>query len=65
MNRRKVPLRKETVQIPGLGSLQGWRYENGVQQFFGVPYARLSKRWTRATLATEWEGQYHDGSKLG
>ncbi|KAM0548772.1 hypothetical protein ACHAPJ_009768 [Fusarium lateritium] len=62
---RKVPQKKETVEIPGLGSLQGWRYENGLRQFFGVPFARIQKRWTRATLATEWKDQFHDGTKLG
>ena len=62
---RKAPQKKETVEIPGLGSLQGWRYKNGLRQFFGVPFARTQKRWTRATLATEWKDQFHDGTKLG
>lgn len=52
-------------EVPGLGTVKGWLYENGVSQYSGIPYARLAKRWTRSTLATSWEGNYHDGTKLG
>ncbi|KAJ5778141.1 hypothetical protein N7520_001387 [Penicillium odoratum] len=51
--------------IPGLGTVDGLEYANGVQQFCGIPYAHLSKRWTRSTLRMSWEGGHHDGTKLG
>ncbi|KAH6718645.1 acetylcholinesterase [Leptodontidium sp. MPI-SDFR-AT-0119] len=59
------PCRVCSITIPGLGSLTGLEYRNGVRQFCGIPYARLMKRWTRSTLATSWENDFHDGTKLG
>jgi carboxylesterase type B len=52
-------------QIPGLGTVKGLLYDNGVSQYCGIPYARLKKRWTRSTLATSWQDNYHDGTRLG
>ncbi|OOQ84833.1 acetylcholinesterase [Penicillium brasilianum] len=51
--------------MPGLGTLDGLQYANGVQQFCGIPYASLPKRWTRSTLRTSWYDDHHDGTKLG
>lgn len=53
------------LHVPELGTLKGLLYSNGVRQFLGIPYARLAKRWTRATLATSWPDNYHDGRDLG
>lgn len=53
------------LEIPGLGKVKGFEFPNGVRHFSSIPYGRLSKRWTRATLATSWENNYHDGTKLG
>ncbi|GAQ10058.1 para-nitrobenzyl esterase [Aspergillus lentulus] len=61
----QTPVSKCTTKIPSLGELQGLQYANGVQQFCGIPYADLAKRWTRSTLKTVWKGSRHDGTKLG
>lgn len=61
----KTPLCKCSTTIPGLGRLDGYQYDNGVQQYCGIPYARLEKRWTRSVINTKWEGEYHDGTKMG
>ncbi|KAH3330187.1 hypothetical protein KXV52_002965, partial [Aspergillus fumigatus] len=61
----QTPVSKCTTIIPSLGELQGLQYANGVQQFCGISYAELTKRWTRSTLKTVWEGSRHDGTKLG
>lgn len=53
------------VDVEGLGKLQGLVYTGGVQQFCGVPYGRLVKRWTRAALADSWADGFHDGTNLG
>jgi hypothetical protein len=37
----------------------------GVQQFCGISYASLPKRWTRSILRTSWCDDHHDGTKLG
>lgn len=59
------PVSKCRIAIPGLGTLDGLAYANGVQQFCGIPYAHLPKRWTRSTLRTSWNGGHHDGTRLG
>ncbi|KAF3386862.1 Para-nitrobenzyl esterase [Penicillium rolfsii] len=59
------PISKCRATIPGLGTVDGLQYANGVQQFCGIPYANLPKRWTRSTLKTSWSDEYHDGTKLG
>ncbi|KAJ5376803.1 hypothetical protein N7509_013689 [Penicillium cosmopolitanum] len=61
----QTPISKCTTTIPGLGRLDGLQFANGVQQFSGIPYADLAKRWTRSILKTSWEGQFHDGTKQG
>ncbi|RHZ65808.1 uncharacterized protein CDV56_102899 [Aspergillus thermomutatus] len=61
----QIPVSNCTVAIPSLGKLEGFQYANGVQQYCGIPYANLPRRWTRSTLKTSWEGDYHDGTKLG
>ena len=53
------------MEFPGLGTAKGLVYPTGVRQFMGIPYARLSKRWTRSVLATSWPNNYHDGRDLG
>jgi carboxylesterase type B len=59
------PTSKCIVSIPGLGTVEGLQFANGVQQFCGIPYAHLPKRWTRSILKTTWENGHHDGTKLG
>lgn len=59
------PVGKCSVNLEGLGRLEGWQYSNGVRQFTGIPYATLTKRWTRSYLNTSWNNHYHDGTKLG
>ncbi|CAI7573796.1 unnamed protein product [Penicillium discolor] len=61
----QTPISKCRTTIPGLGTLDGLQYANGVQQFCGIPYANLPKRWTRSTLKTSWNENHHDGTKLG
>lgn len=61
----QIPISKCRTTIPGLGTLDGLQYANGVQQFCGIPYANLTKRWTRSTLETSWDDGHHDGTKLG
>lgn len=59
------PCGQTELQVKGLGRLTGLQYAGGVQQFCGVPYGRLAKRWTRAMLADSWNDGVHDGTKLG
>ncbi|RAK95303.1 acetylcholinesterase [Aspergillus ibericus CBS 121593] len=61
----QTPVAKCTAEIPTLGQLWGLQFANGVQQYCGIPYADLPKRWTRSTLKTAWENSKHDGTKLG
>ncbi|KAJ5949112.1 hypothetical protein N7454_000696 [Penicillium verhagenii] len=61
----QTPIGTCKATIPGLGTVDGLEYANGVQQFCGIPYAHLSKRWTRSALQTKWNDEYHDGRKLG
>lgn len=61
----QTPVSKCQITIPALGRLDGLQYANGVQQFCGIPYAHLPKRWTRSILKVSWEGGYHNGTKLG
>ncbi|KAL3457552.1 Alpha/Beta hydrolase protein [Aspergillus heterothallicus] len=61
----QVPVSKCATAIPSLGHLEGFQFGNGVQQYCGIPYAELSKRWTRSTLKTTWQNNKHDGTKLG
>ncbi|PYH46924.1 alpha/beta-hydrolase [Aspergillus saccharolyticus JOP 1030-1] len=60
-----APVSKCSIDLPFLGKLGGLQYENGVQQFCGIPYARLQKRWSRSELNSSWENNHHDGTKLG
>ncbi|KAL4981383.1 Alpha/Beta hydrolase protein [Aspergillus falconensis] len=61
----QTPTSKCTTEIPSLGQLEGLQFANGVQQYCGIPYANLRKRWTRSTLKTSWKNYRHDGTKLG
>ncbi|KAF9886874.1 hypothetical protein FE257_010997 [Aspergillus nanangensis] len=61
----QTPVRKCSTHIPTLGDIEGFEYSNGVQQYCGIPYATLPKRWTRSKLKTSWENNYHDGTRLG
>ncbi|KAK6379865.1 hypothetical protein LTS17_005939 [Exophiala oligosperma] len=62
---RKVPTGQASIEVPGLGQVQGRLYSNDVRQYYGIPYGRLSKRWTRASMVTSWDGGFHNGTKLG
>ncbi|KAI9040534.1 uncharacterized protein KD926_008101 [Aspergillus affinis] len=59
------PISTCSTVIPSLGKLDGFQYANGIQQYCGIPYATLPKRWTRSSLKTSWTDSYHDGRKLG
>lgn len=61
----QTPDSKCSTYIEGLGKLDGLQYANGVQQYCGIPFAKLPKRWTRSTLNVSWENDYHDGTKQG
>ncbi|PYI10914.1 alpha/beta-hydrolase [Aspergillus sclerotiicarbonarius CBS 121057] len=61
----QTPITKCTAEIPTLGQLEGFQFPNGVQQYCGIPYADLPKRWARSTLKTSWANSRHDGTKLG
>ncbi|CAP78985.1 Pc03g00230 [Penicillium rubens Wisconsin 54-1255] len=61
----QTPISKCRTTIPGLGTLDGLQYANSVQQFCGIPYVNLPKRWTRSTLNTSWNGSHHDGTGGG
>lgn len=61
----QIPTTKCKTEIPTLGQLEGFQFANGVQQYCGIPYADLPKRWTRSTLKTSWTGSKHDGTKMG
>ncbi|PYI21438.1 alpha/beta-hydrolase [Aspergillus violaceofuscus CBS 115571] len=60
-----TPVSRCSIELQSLVRLDGLQYENGVQQYCGIPYARLRKRWTRSELNTTWENDHHDGTKLG
>lgn len=62
---RQTPTGTTTVDIGSLGTATCLSYEDGVRNILGIPYGRLAKRWTRATLADSWPDQKHDGTKLG
>ncbi|KPM45193.1 hypothetical protein AK830_g1360 [Neonectria ditissima] len=53
------------VDVPSLGRVKGNLFGHGVRQFCGIPYANLSKRWTRSALNTSLAGGYHDGTQHG
>ncbi|OGM45334.1 putative acetylcholinesterase [Aspergillus bombycis] len=61
----RSPISKCSTILPSLGRLEGFQYANGVQQYCGIPYASLKKRWTRSQLMMQWPNNYHDGAKLG
>ncbi|KAL2832729.1 acetylcholinesterase [Aspergillus pseudoustus] len=61
----QAPVSTCRTQIPSLGELKGLQFANGVQQYCGIPYADLVKRWTRSILKTSWKDNRHDGTKLG
>ncbi|BDD60065.1 hypothetical protein MAP00_005229 [Monascus purpureus] len=61
----QVPRGKVKLEIESLGTVQGLEFSSGVRQFTGIPYATLTKRWTRSCLNTSWPENFHDVTKLG
>ncbi|KAJ5946474.1 hypothetical protein N7454_003313 [Penicillium verhagenii] len=61
----QIPQNKCSLDVQDLGRIDGWHYADGVEQYCGIPYADLRKRWTRSELKTSWPGRYHDGTQLG
>ncbi|KAL6918610.1 hypothetical protein ACHAP8_010987 [Fusarium lateritium] len=59
------PLGKTKLPVEGLGVVEGLSFSNNIHQFNGIPYASLSKRWTRSQLRDSWSNDFHDGTKLG
>lgn len=60
-----APIEQLEIKVEDFGILKGNIFEGGIKQFMGIPYGRLLKRWTRATLETQWKNNYHDGTVLG
>ncbi|RSL82898.1 hypothetical protein CEP51_004838 [Fusarium floridanum] len=61
----RTPTGKTRLPVHGLGVVEGLSFTQGVHQFCGIPYASLSKRWTRSQLRDSWPNDFHDGTKLG
>ncbi|KAJ5656040.1 Alpha/Beta hydrolase protein [Penicillium longicatenatum] len=61
----QTPQNKCSLEVHSLGKVDGWHYADGVEQYCGIPYADLPKRWTRSELKTSWPNKYHDGTQLG
>ena len=61
----RTPIGTTKLPVEGLGEVTGYEYADGVRQYCGIPYATLSKRWTRSELCTKWEKDRHDGTRLG
>ncbi|KAH7125799.1 putative carboxylesterase [Dactylonectria macrodidyma] len=59
------PPKSTSIEVPGLGTLHGYVWPNGVQQFFSIPYGVFKKNWTRSTLVDSWPNNKHDGTRLG
>lgn len=60
-----IPPKNTSIELPGLGTLHGYVWPNGVRQFYGIPYGKFTKNWSRSTLVESWPNQEHDGRKLG
>ena len=59
------PQSKCLLDVHALGKIDGWHYADGVEQYCGIQYADLPKRWTRSELKTSWPSGYHDGFSWG
>ncbi|KAH7133785.1 Alpha/Beta hydrolase protein [Dactylonectria macrodidyma] len=60
-----TPTGTTKLSVEGLGEVEGFTFPAGVRQFSGIPYATLTKRWTRSQLNTSWPDKFHNGTKLG
>lgn len=60
-----TPTGTTKLSVEGLGEVEGFTFPAGVRQFSGIPYATLTKRWTRSQLNTSWPDNFHNGTKLG
>lgn len=60
-----TPTSTETINIPTFGDVKGLVYPSGARQFRGIPYAKLTKRWTRSVLNTSLPDGFHDGTQHG
>lgn len=65
MSPGQAPVGKSFLLVPGLGTVEGYEFPDGVRQFCGIKYGTISKRWTRSELNTTWANKYHDGTRLG
>ncbi|KAH7022029.1 Alpha/Beta hydrolase protein [Ilyonectria destructans] len=61
----KTPTGTTKLRVEGLGDVDGLEFPDGVRQFSGIPYATITKRWTRSQLNSSWPDNFHDGTKLG
>ncbi|CAJ0546565.1 Ff.00g011920.m01.CDS01 [Fusarium sp. VM40] len=61
----RTPIGTTKLSVQGLGVVKGLSFSNNIHQFSGIPYASLSKRWTRSQLRDSWPEGFHDGTKLG
>ncbi|KAL1875846.1 hypothetical protein Daus18300_003037 [Diaporthe australafricana] len=60
-----TPSSTEIISIPTFGDVKGLVYPSGARQFRGIPYAKLTKRWTRSVLNTTLPNGFHDGTQHG
>ncbi|KAF4442960.1 hypothetical protein F53441_11604 [Fusarium austroafricanum] len=61
----RTPIGTTELLVQGLGVVKGLSFSSNIHQFSGIPYASLTKRWTRSQLRTSWPNEFHDGTKLG
>ncbi|KAM0414737.1 hypothetical protein ACHAPT_013428 [Fusarium lateritium] len=61
----RTPVGRTKLPVNGLGVVEGLRFSGDVDQFCGIPYAFLAKRWTFSQLQETWPNNFHDGTKLG
>ncbi|CDK27222.1 unnamed protein product [Kuraishia capsulata CBS 1993] len=60
---------KKDLEIPGLGELTGLEFDNGSEQYLGIPYATFPRRFAPSKVLTEWteleKGVKRDATKYG
>ena len=52
------------VDVESYGTVTGVS-DGQVDQFLGIPYASLTKRWSKATYLDRLAGDRHDGTRHG
>lgn len=53
------------LEVPSLGSVKGWCFDDSTCQYYGIPYGKVPGRFRRPQAAdTPWPGNKWDGTKL-